>query len=492
MRFLGVTLVAAMATSGFSAWFCVAAEKPATPSMSIVPAPDPTARPNPWREAARSPTYDQATAVNPGFSDKTLWPVLSDKELYLKQEWPKARLLMWAHPGKNGSPKPKAGGLSSIDPANWLEDGKPAARLWDENTDILLPSADKSYDVSCRDGGVKQIYRHITVERNACFNGGGDGVGRQIKGNVWIKRGGRMGSQGATSFLGTKHTFFRCDNDGSMNKHPESYTSLAQYFEFSKTDGGTVECLGVAQSGDEFGVHACLVIIGPDSVVQAGRNANPVIDRGGTLALLDGAYFGKWVNDWEGPELIVSGGTLQGGLPERPLTRSCTVNLGFKNHTRAQYDGPGAEERFGKKVEYARVPSMIVESASTLRSFSSDIARARLVVTYMGERGVNGGRPIPNIGSGWGDWEYGFWTQRRPDVKERYKWFDALPRGIDVLFARGVAIDGVEFDHLRKGGLMCQDPEARKAWKNVFFGNHNYAAEAELFSILEKIKGRNY
>jgi hypothetical protein len=455
---------------------------------------DGSTRANPYMEMAGSPAYAKASAVEPNFADKTLWPRLCGKELFLKETWPKARLLVWAHPGKEGVPKqPRADReqFSVLEPANWLEDGKPATELWDAQTDLLLPTADKKYVVSFRDCGRKQEFRHITVEKNAALHGGGDGVGRQIHGNVWIKVGGAMGSQGATSFLGTKHTFFRCDDDNPQ-AGPARCVVNAQYYHFAKTDGASVEFLGRSGTGDEFGVNS-LVIIGPDSVVQPGRNASPKIGKTGTVALMDGAYLGNWVNTWQSVDLTIEGGSLLGGLPDRPLTRNATVAVGFKNHTKAQYDGPGREESGGKVEQYRRVPSIIATGGATIRSHTADAAKARLVITWMGEKGMCEGRPIPKIGSGWGDGEFGFWTGRRPDVVHRYVWMDSLPRGIDAYIDASVTIECVELDCFRKGGLLLSDPASMSKWKDVRYGPHNAAKGQELITTLSKIgRGGDY
>jgi hypothetical protein len=120
-------------------------------------------------------------------------------------------------------------------------------------------------------------------------------------------------------------------------------------------------------------------------------------------------------NDFDTPEMIVNKGTIQGGLPERPLTRNCYYGLAFKNNTNAQYEGPGADKAWGARVKYARVP------------------------------------------------------------------------GLDCFLSADVTVDGVEFDHVRKGGIMCPDQAARNHWKNVFYGPNCRGQGAELFSPLEKL-----
>jgi len=443
-----------------------------------------------------SPNYAKASAHNPMFSDKALWPNLTGKEYFLGETWPKTRLYVWANPGKSGgTPASKSGrgAIDVTDPKNWLQDGKPAEELvLDENTDLLFPACETRYSVGFRGTDILEVCRHVTIEPGAGFVGGGDGRGRKIYGNVWIKRGGQSDSQGATGFLGARHTFFR--NDNVMTAPGEAGTRnanlpgnrggglmVSQYFTFNKDRGKSVEFRGHVTVLDEFRVFGCTVIVGPDSRLQPGRAASPTIDRGGVLAIMDGAYFGSWVNNFGSPDMTVAGGTIQGGLPERPLTRSAVFGLGMKNHSAASYAGGGSRSGHGGGAEtYPRVPSLVVSAGSTLRSYAQDVTRARLVFSVqpdgVGDREALYLRPMP--GSEGEKRE----LERSPDAAQRFKWFDALPRGIDCFLARGVVVDGVEFDHFRKGGVMYEDPAAKAAWKNIFFGPNSKAKAGEMFS----------
>ena len=53
---------------------------------------------------------------------------------YMYQTWPKARLLVWARPGRSGTGEP----------GDWLENGQPATEPPDENTDVLAHVAPSS------------------------------------------------------------------------------------------------------------------------------------------------------------------------------------------------------------------------------------------------------------------------------------------------------------------------------------------------------------
>lgn len=418
--------------------------------------------------------YDQITAADSHLTDKTLWPMLCGKEFFLGETWAKARTLVWAKPGVSGVPKSRnATDLLVTDVKNWTENGKPATDLWDEDTDLVLPSAGAAYELSFRDCGTRQAFRHITVGRNAQFNGGGDGVGRQIFGNVWIKRGGAIGSQGATSFLGKQHVFYRNDNDDHGND--------SQYYIFGKTENRSIEFIGNAGTGDEFKVEGCTVIVGQDSRLTPGRDATPEITKGGTLALMDGAFFGNWINNFQQVDLTVNGNVC-GGLPERPLTRNCVWAVGFKNHTQAAFTS-----QQGTTTHYERVVSVRLTAGSSLKSHMALGKKSgHLVLTSMGEQGgILWARALP------GDWTYRLEQEhadKYPDRLERYAWFDHLPRGIDVAIESNVTVANVEFDHLRKGGLLLADPAVVTTWNGVTFGKHNHAPASELPAKLPEVK----
>lgn len=406
-------------------------------------------------QAVGTPAYSQATAHAPAFADRQLWPHLTGKEAFATQTWPKARLLVYSPEGKG-----------------WLEDGKPASTPPDENTDVLLPEAEKPYAVALGEAERKyQVYRHITIGRNVTFKAGGDGVGRKIAGNVWIKQGGSMYAQGATRFIGTGHSFFRNDNLDETyldNWKRRQRNLVSQYFAFSR-QGGSVEFFGYAAVLDEFGVD-CPVVVGVDSKLLAGRNASPVIGKNGHLALLDGAVWGKWSNEIQNRDLHCDG-RISGGLPDRPLTRSASLLLNFKNFGNAQYEGPDAESKKGQRLRYSPTPALILGPAAEVRSHGA----GRLRLAWGGET-PSGTRQM----KGWGT----------EDAKcaARYAWFDAQPRAIDVWAAKGAVVRDVDFDHLRPGGLMLQEADMRSAWTGLGFGPSCQAQGEGLFAVVPDLK----
>ncbi len=431
-------------------------------------------------EAVWNPTYvEAATAHDPRFEDRAIWPKLSGKEYFLEQQWSEGRLLVWAHPGKGGGKRVR-NGLDVTKPANWLCEGKPCEELiLDENTDLLFPASQAPYSVGFRGTDIREICRHVTIESGAGFIGGGDGVGRSIYGNVWVKKGGGMDSQGATRFLGSQHTFFRNDNTRetieSMGRGDGIMSS--QYFTFNKKNNASVEFLGHVTVLDEFRIFGCTVIVGPDSILQPGRNASPTIQQGGVLALMDGAVFESWNNDFGSPEMQVLGGTIQGGLPDRPLTRDCKFGLAFKNHTKADHANADQKTRSRR---LRRVPALVVKEGA-LKSYTTDCEKAHLVFSVMANQDIC---PRP------GTEDYEKAVKRSPEKAPLYKWMLQLPRGTDCFIGSGVTIDCVEFDFLRRGGLMCEDPEAVHKYKNLFFGPHCRGESSELISHLPSLGRR--
>ncbi len=436
-----------------------------------------------YAAAATAADYAKATAHDPHFSDRKIWPHTTGKEAYATYQWPKGRVLVWAHPDMGDNAK----AFNVGDAGNWLENGKPATKLWDESTDLVFPDAYKPYTVSLASAKRKQQMRHVTIGANAVLVTGGDGVGRIILGNLWIKRGGKTGNQGATSFLGPGDVFVRNDNDfiPNMDTDWRNLANLSQYFNLNKAKGGSIEFLGHISTSDEFNQGPCLVIVGPDSRVQPGRNATPTIDTGGVLALMDGARFYSWTNNWDSRDLGCSG-TIQAGLPDRPVKRDAYLLLTHKNFTGARYQGPNPWMMFDKEVrEFPRLPSLLLKQGAELKSYSTDLSKARLVISYAGYLGMWDFR-APK-GSNYEREQ----LDRRDHPQERFAWLDALPQLVTVYFAPGVKVEGVFFDHIAPGGLLMAKPQDRSTWKNVTFGTHNGGKPEALVQAVEELKGDN-
>ena len=147
------------------------------------------------------------TACNPQFDNKKVWPSLAGDEYFLKQKWPKARLLIWAHPDKNPT---RSTPLSLLDPANWIDaaTGKPSDTLPDMDTDIILPDADKPYKAIIKKGEKGFACRHMTIGRNAEFQPAGGGS-LSVFGNVWLHPEGKLYVYRTLAMKGSCDTFIR-------------------------------------------------------------------------------------------------------------------------------------------------------------------------------------------------------------------------------------------------------------------------------------------
>jgi hypothetical protein len=435
-------------------------------------------RPDPpwWQKATAAKSYAAATAWEPRFDDKALWPQLTGKEKFLKEPWPKGRMYVWATPGKDGDLHGRRRtSLDPTKPAQWIDaaTGKPATKLiLDKDTDLYFPASKAPYRVGFRTTDVRERLRHLTVEPGAAFVGGGDGAGRTIHGNVWVKKGGAIYAQGGTAFVGDKHTFVRNDNVNGQG---------SQYFNFNKQDA-SVEFLGHITTSDEWRHYGGTVIVGPDSVMQPGRAATPRINAGAKLVLLDGAYWGKWCNEWQGPvDLDVRGGTVQAGLPERPLTRDATLALSIRNWAGLEFKAWSGQ---GKDHSTRKV-SALFRKGATVRVIAAPGSGARLVITRyeLGGPYNGGGRAyMHHVG------EYGTYPRQSERKKGKFAEakfraeFDSRPHKTLIYIAKGVTIDGpVRLDHFPPGGILCEDPAERAAWKDLSFGANNLARGDELF-----------
>jgi hypothetical protein len=427
-----------------------------------------------WAKAAAAPAYTKASAGEPMFDDKALWPQLTGKEKYTAQKWPKARVLTWANPGQSGRYHPRRMGLDPCDAKNWLEDGKPCQKfVLDENTDLVFPASDTPYSVGFRSSPLKEVCRHLTIEKGAEFVGGGDGAGRTIYGNVWVKKGGIIGAQGSTSFVGDAHTFFRNDNYDA---------GCSQYFSFNKTQADiTMEFLGYAGTADEWKLTRGVVIIGPDSVMQPGRAATPFIRPEGTLVLLDGAYWGKSCNEFASSlDLVVTGGTVQAGLSDRPLTRDATLALSFRNWANLDFS------KWPNDRLKVRNVSATFAGGASLKVLPAAGAKAHLVITrYDIDKHRGRGGYFHGIGTWWAT-----------DAKNKGLFgndefmtlFKSKPFKTAIFLGKDTKIEGpVMFDEFAPGTILYQDAATKAAWKDISFGPGNIGPGEALFKQVDKV-----
>jgi len=413
-----------------------------------------------WEETVDAPGYVEAAAHAPKYDPKR-WPGLTGDEPFFTREWPAGRLYVWATPGEGslGGRRGREVVKNIADPKCWLDaDGKhPDEITFDEKTDLVFPPSENPYTVTFahrKVPGPRLIARHITVGRNAVL-GGGTAL---VHGNIWVKHGGHMGV--TTLRTGGKGArFIRNDHlrygDRIYGRDIPKVSGLSHYAHFGGE--GPLWMLGANRTNDEFTIRTEF-IVGPDSIVQPGRNAWPKIFEGAKLVLLDGAYFGNWSSTVGRPDLECEG-VIQGGLPDKPLKRKAMLGLHFKNYSGKLHPehakNPDMSTPYSGSPEKASqpVPTLILKPGSSILAYTTDPQNAPLLI------GWTGFSPSTNI--------FG----RNPNVPVE-TWYHQIPRRIKIAFGKGVTVENVTFDYVLKGGLIVESRTDFEQWRNVRFGEH--------------------
>ena len=97
------------------------------------------------------------------------WPGLPKALPFVSQTWSGGRSLVWAKPGVSGS---------AVDPKNWLEDGKPATKVPDLDSDLQLPASETKYLVGLGgnqkgpDSAPPLLARCVSIGSGAALDGG--------------------------------------------------------------------------------------------------------------------------------------------------------------------------------------------------------------------------------------------------------------------------------------------------------------------------------
>ncbi len=399
-------------------------------------------------------------------------PATGPKPAYTSQKWEAPRrLLVWAGPGTSGRLR---------DTGGWIENGRPmkaAAQtvIWggptwnrskqlaefDEHTDILLPAAERSYQVK---GGAHWhqskgfLARHLTVESGASFGANVKG----LFGNLWVWPGSDFNGGGCAYFRGPRHTFLRNGDprplDGPIRWADLEAKSLARKWVLRKDDpDASMEIIGGAGSGDETHVQQGRLVVSEGSTVLIGPRCCQTVGPAAVLQLQSGAVFAKNHNQPHKQDMLVRG-RLQAGSPQRPITEDCYVGLSFKDHGRLF-----ASEMWRKRGEYR---GLEIWPGAQVRVHSADSTEARLVFQYHGKDGFGDTGAPPKEGEP----GYGAYLE--------------VPRQIDITIWAGadVRLDGVVFDDVREGGIRLQDPAMRDSWRHVFYGEGNAGGPEALFA----------
>jgi hypothetical protein len=397
-------------------------------------------------------------------------PATGYKPPYTTETWeaPK-RLLVWAKPGSSG----RFG-----DPESWLENGEPMKSLtrtdvwsgpaWlrskavaslDPETDILIPSADGSYQVAGSGGAY--MARHITVESNAFLNNRIRGA----YGSLWVSPAGRIDGGGHASLRGAKHTFFV--NGARRNpaepvdwKSIEAKRFARKWVVRKDASDVSVELIGTIGSGDETHVIRGRAVVSENSTILIGPRCCQTVRRDGTLVLTSGAVLAKNSNQLHKQDMMIIG-ELLAGTPERPLRSDCYIGISFKDHE-ALFAGKMWTE-VGRRVDFR---GFEVVPTGTIRVHSADPAKARLVFCCHQQDGAGDSGDLPN-------------PKQEP---ERWAAYENLPRRINLVFWKGAELqfDGVVFRDIEKGGIRLEDLSMKDSWKHVVYGENNAGPPEEL------------
>ena len=396
------------------------------------------------------------TADRPLYGNKEAWPSLVGDEYFLKEKWPKARLLIWARANTTparGRPQP-----DTADPANWIDaaTGKAPDAGTDMETDLIFPDADKKYKV----GGKGLICRHLTVGRNADVQPGG-GRDLSVFGNLWVRPGGNLYVYRRIIFVGNRHTFCREDwpADGELKKLHDTgaitpfdrqdpkaniwESDPMSYFMTHDKPEGSTEIRGCVSCKDEFRVASGTFIVGRDSRFFNGKAASLHVGKAGTIALMDGAMLGK-----RGNQFILdcgSQGAITGGTPDRPLKRDAQLGLGYANWMNL----PFPEEN--RRYAASRYGGLSGSFSGKLIGYPAEGSDTRLVIGWHGISAWTGHRG---------------WTMS----DKFYDLYARLQPKITIWVGADTKVEKVRFDDLHRGGIVLPDISIMKQWKSVSFG----------------------
>jgi len=438
MRKIHITLLACtfLAATQFSTLHA----QPA-PAAEIPPA-------EPWyMKSVKSADYAKATADDPQFQNKELWPEELAKAEFMKQVWPKTRVLVWA--GQQGEVK------DGWEAKYWLEDGKPAEAPFDENSDLVFPDLESGRGwISLTPGRKYQpaAFRHLTVGK------GWGIVGHfSVGGNTWIKNGGVV--RYLDSCVGKDNTFLRSDN-GDIQ--------LVDHFHFSKAEGSSAELIGHYSSDDNWQINSGLMILGPDSRIATGNRTDTTVNENGALALMSGSYLSRRLNaDW-GFDLVVKG-KFSAGLPERPLTRDARLGLGYKSKGASISNTNERGNRTPSPADFG----MIVMESGSFAVLADAESKAHLVLN------------CHKLDQDWG--QLGIqWSGRKLDPVAGRAATEAVPKLTDMVLLGKVDMSHVRFEDIAKEGIHMSNSANASQWTDVELGANNAGTLQELVTPYKK------
>jgi hypothetical protein len=352
---------------------------------------------------------------------------------YATQEWPAARLLVWAKPGQGGDAG-AGGGWMEFPAAGPL---RPAKKGPDKDTDILLPASDKGYTVSAQ----RDVLRHVTIERGASLRGRHWHGEVHLSGNTWLKPGGRCMYM---RFIGPGHTVFRRDDRTGEDEPHNGAHAITHRLMILKHEGGSLEFFGVNSTEDEVMLYSGTMYLNDKFYYNTKtRTGVFAIFEGATLEMRSGAILatGKPATRMGLNFSVYKGGLLRAGSKDVPLTESACILLGWQ----------------GKPTD--RQSGFYMAGGSRMEVHSADPAKARLIFSAVSDEPEHPGRRKAD-GPGKGD-------------------------GIMLHLAGATkGLSGVGFNHVRTGGIHMTDLSAAKTWQNVWYGPDNAAKPERLFGAM--------
>jgi hypothetical protein len=420
---------------------------------------------------------------------------------YASESWEPAPVIVWAHPGESGS---------MADPENWLdENGQPlseypwkriegtfkynSGRLEKFDGDMLLPAADTPYKAirpGSMESGVLQVMRHVTLERNAAYT-----WKFSIHGNIWVKQGGSFGgmTSGHPGGLGSqddnKHTFYRAAPIPELPEPAWAYAPPICHWGFIDSgESGSIEFIGnVRPAGDRMSLMRGTIILSEGSSIICGDRASLFVAKEATLIMLDDTRAGP-ANPLKGGSggsmagTYAIAGTLLFGTPERPLKRDLPFGMCY-------YPLEEMDNKI-KASQRANGASLVLSKSGVMRVHSSDPTKARVLFQPRPKTLPVGSNHIPQEHRGkLRQVEYLGLTREVPTENMDWKSMD-VPQGISAVMLGETDFDGVVFDGFYAGGLVV-DPDARKKWKNVFFGENNLADSEAIFGDPDDVEKLN-
>lgn len=395
-------------------------------------------------------------------------PFLPADAACIKEQWPKARLLVWAEPGESGS---------ALKPDNWTEYasaveyaadkvGKPATTAPDAGTDLVLPKAPEGklyvvgYMVPARQrktGGSSAPAtlncRHVTIGPGAALDGGmGMSRGRPrysswsnddsviaMNGNVTVADGGTI--YGHLRFTGDKHTWF------SVGKSPEPF---GRTFLVRKAPGASVTFAARRYDViDGAAVESGRLVLARKASLRVNAGDQPRI----TLKKLNHVYFGRvepylWVHEKAALEM-------QAGSQIARVHPPADIAPDVRIDGLLQIGRPGDTD--------GDAPAVI------------NLTAAEGDGKFLGQPGGLYIRPtaeVRNLG--------------RLSVTAKDTGTVTAGRGVSIFLEKQVDFGKVIIDGLRAGGIAATDiAAAKKAIASATFGKHCAATDDAMYSRIE-------